>query len=79
MSAITRPSAGKGIHIKYIRYVTWLIHSDMTRLGADVGASERWGAGVETQKNVRGEIGKWGRVPFDEPYAPSLSDIYDGA
>ena len=40
---------------------------------------ERWGAGVETQKNVRGEIGGWGRVPFNEPYAPSLSIIYDGA
>ena len=41
--------------------------------------AERWGAGVETQKNVRGEIGGWGRVPFNEPYAPSLSTIYDGA
>jgi len=40
---------------------------------------ERWGAGVETQKNVRGEIGGWGRVPFNGPYAPSLSTIYDGA
>jgi len=40
---------------------------------------ERWGAGVETQKNVRGEVGRWGRVPFNEPYAPSLSTIYDGA
>jgi len=40
---------------------------------------ERWGAGVETQKNVRGGIGGWGRVPFNEPYAPSLSTIYDGA
>ena len=40
---------------------------------------ERRGAGVETQKNVRGEIGGWGRVPFNEPYAPSLSTIYDGA
>ena len=40
---------------------------------------ERWGAGVEIQKNVRGEIGGWGRVPFNEPYAPSLSTIYDGA
>jgi len=40
---------------------------------------ERWGAGVETQKNVRGEIGGWGRVPFNEPYAPSWSTIYDGA
>ena len=40
---------------------------------------ERRGAGVETQKNVLGEIGGWGRVPFNEPYAPSLSTIYDGA
>ena len=32
---------------------------------------ERWGAGVETQQNVWGEIGGWGRVPFNEPYAPS--------
>jgi len=40
---------------------------------------ERWGAGVETQTNVRGEIGGWGRIPFNEPYAPSLSIIYDGA
>ena len=40
---------------------------------------ERWGAGVETQKNVRGEIGGWVRVPFNETYAPSLSTIYDGA
>jgi len=41
--------------------------------------TERWGAGVETQKYVRGEIGGWGRVPFNETYAPSLSTIYDGA
>ena len=40
---------------------------------------ERWGAGVETQKNVRGEIGGRGRLPFNETYAPSLSTIYDGA
>jgi len=40
---------------------------------------ERWGARVETQTNVRGEIGGWGRVPFNEPYAPLLSTIYDGA
>ena len=31
--------------------------------------NERWGAGVETQKNVRGEVGGWGRAPFNEPYA----------
>ena len=41
--------------------------------------TERWGAGVETQKNVRGEVAGWGRVPFNETYAPSLSTIYDGA
>jgi len=29
---------------------------------------ERWGAGVETQKNVRGEIEGWGRVPFHQPF-----------
>jgi len=40
---------------------------------------ERWGAGVETQKNVQEEIGGWGRVPFNERYAPLLSTIYDGA
>ena len=45
----------------------------------DAPRHERWGAWVETQKNVRGEIGGWGRVPFNEPYAPSLSTIYDGA
>jgi len=39
---------------------------------------ERWGAGVKIQKNVRGEVGGWGRVPFNEPYAPLLSIIYDG-
>jgi len=44
-----------------------------------VATCERWGAGVETQKNVRGEIEGWGRVPFNESYAPSLSTIYDGA
>jgi len=43
------------------------------------GDSERWGAGVETQKNVLRVFGGWGRVPFNEPYAPSLSTIYDGA
>ena len=41
--------------------------------------SREVGAGVETQKNVREEIGGWGRVPFNEPYAPLLSTIYDGA
>ena len=49
--------------------VIWLMHT----------RGERWGAGVETQNNVRGEIGGWGRVPFNETYAPLLSTIYDGA
>ena len=51
-------------------------------MGTEIETSrprERWGAGVETQKNVRVEIGGWGRVPFNEPHAPSLSTIYDGA
>ena len=51
----------------------------MLRVAVCCSVCERWGAGVETQKNVRGEIGGWGRVPFNEPYAPSLSTIYDGA
>ena len=52
-------------------------HSNISQ--RDLPNYERWGAGVETQKNVRGEIGGWGRVPFNETYAPSLSPIYDGA
>ena len=44
----------------------------------DHNEAERWGAGVETQKNVRGEIGGWGRVPFNETYAPSLSTSTTG-
>jgi len=54
------------------------VESDRIRRFAPL-VYERWGAGVETQKNVRGEIGGWGRVPFNETYAPSLSTIYDGA
>ena len=55
-------------------------HNDIFVLLLQTATSyERWGAGVETQKNVRGEVGGWGRVPFNEPYAPSLSTIYDGA
>ena len=46
---------------------------------SEEASPERLGAGVETQKNLRGEVGGWGRVPFNEPYAPSLSTIYDGA
>ena len=69
---------------------TVTVHSAVKSIGLFMGNScmwakekeilqGRWGAGVETQKNVRGEIGGWGRVPFNEPYAPSLSTIYDGA
>ena len=54
-----------------------LFYVPFLRSIADV--AERWGAGVETQKNVRGVFGGWGRVPFNDPYAPSLSTIYDGA
>ena len=54
----------------------WMSH--VTRMN-EACWIERWGAGVETQKNVRGEIEGWGRVPFNEPYAPSLITIYDGA
>jgi len=53
-------------------------NSTNTRVAGLTARTERWGAGVETQKNVRGEIGGWGRVPFNETYAPSLSTIYDG-
>ena len=62
---------------------TWLIHVLLTSVWLLRDTIhlyvERWGAGVETQKNVRGEIGGWGRVPFNETYAPFLSTIYDGA
>jgi len=54
-------------------------HSAKKNAHPERRCAERWGAGVETQKNVRGEIGGWGRVPFNETYAPSLSTIYDGA
>jgi len=37
------------------------------------------GLGSRPKKNVREDIGGWGRVPFNETYAPSLSTIYDGA
>ena len=57
--------------------VRWVCVRETGRMRG--GGEERWGAGVETQKNVRGEIGGWGRVPFNETYAPSLSTIYDGA
>ena len=60
--------------------ISWQIMCyDTTHSCMNDASDERWGAGVETQKNVRGEIGGWGRVLFKEPYAPLLSTIYDGA
>ena len=60
--------------------LTYMLSKDLARPVRCVHTRyERLGAGVETQKNVRGEIGGWGRVPFNETYAPSLSTIYDGA
>ena len=53
------------MYIYNLALIWWVIRCIDIRRG-----SERWGAGVETQKNVRGEIGGWGRVPFNEPYAP---------
>ena len=61
------------------QYVVGPLAQFMKKRGQGQHRTERWGAGVETQKNVRGEVGGWGRVPFNEPYAPSLSTIYDGA
>ena len=66
-------------HIYIYIYIHIYIHSFHFPSVSGTSPYERWGAGVETQKNVRGEIGGWGRVPFNEPYAPSLSTIYDGA
>ena len=69
---------------RFIHYFCWFCFNVFVSLvvrvcSVHVHHVERWGAGVETQKNVRGEIGGWGRVPFNETYAPSLSTIYDGA
>ena len=61
--------------IGHDRRVNHVVHVNVLCLTYE----ERWGAGVETQKYVRGDIGGWGRVPFNETYAPSLSTIYDGA
>jgi len=65
-------------YINIFIYTYVYIYIDTCRL-VILREGEGWGAGVETQKNVRGEIGGWVRVPFNEPYAPSLSTIYDGA
>jgi len=48
-----------------------LVHTDIHFLHTIVPRiEERWGAGVVTQKNVMGEIGGWGRVPFNEMIRP---------
>jgi len=65
-------------HVLYL-FVDTCMHVFFDVASCIITSYERWGAGVETQKNVRGEVGGWGRVPFNEPYAPSLSTIYDGA
>ena len=62
-----------------IVFVMHVLRIDSLRSKLVLKTDEKWGAGVETQKNVLGEIGGWGRVPFNETYAPSLSTIYDGA
>ena len=70
------------IHTLYILALGWssaLLTSCIAEALEKSIKRERWGAGVETQKNIRGEVGGWGRVPFNEPYAPSISTIYDGA
>ena len=64
------------MHLRVQALLLWVLATLYPPLSTSI---ERWGAGVETQKNVRGEIGGWGRVPFNETYAPSLSTIYDGA
>jgi len=63
---------------EFIEAIIYMINTVWTRILCDT-CDERWGAGVETQKYVRGDIGGWGRVPSNETYAPSLSTICDGA
>ena len=59
------------IHIRSALVLSHTLLKGEIKLQTFGSPDERWGAGVETQKNVRGEIGGWGRVPFNEPYAPS--------
>ena len=66
------------VHV-HVHACTYIMYVHTLFAPSSLMDKERWGAGVETQKNVRGEIGGWGRVPFNEPYAPLLSTIYDGA
>ena len=67
------------VHICKETYIYEHIHQETYIYEKRPTHVERWGAGVETPKNVRSEVGGWGRVPVNEPYAPSLSTIYDGA
>jgi len=67
------------IYIYSYIYIYTYVHVNIQQTLTILYSAERWGAGVEAQKNVRGEVGGWGRVPFNEPYAPSLSTIYDRA
>ena len=64
-------------HLIWMSHVTIRLYkSKHTHVNESCGEVGGWG---RDPKNVRGEIGGWGRVPFNEPYAPSLSTIYDGA
>jgi len=53
--------------VAYVQHMRYVVAADPQNMNA---RNARWGAGVETQKNVRGEIGGWGRVPVNEPYTP---------
>ena len=66
---VTSHKVSSGISGNYLV----MIMSVSLIMSGEVGG---WG---RTQKNVLGVFGGWGRVPFNEPYAPSLSTIYDGA
>ena len=69
----------ESVPVARVHVHAWILTFSLLVQGETHPLHERWGAGVETQKYVRGEIGGWGRVPFNETYAPSLSTIYDGA
>jgi len=67
------------VYIHMCMYIYSLQYSKGAVFESGATCEERWGAWVETQKNVRGVFWGWFRVPFNEPYAPLLSTIYDGA
>jgi len=67
-------------HAHYVSRHSHVWHDSFVRSTVHIRTCNlTWGAGVETQKYVREEIGGWGRVQFNEPYAPLLNTIYDGA